>query len=372
MPTADPAVRLLIELLGPAPNPQRLRSLLEETDWAVLYRLASRHRMIGIAAPLLSPLVDGELPDRPECPWRSRWQQLIVKDLTRLAALEEILLKASSRGLKPILLKGLSVQIQGSPEQTARECADVDLLVEPSRAREMVSCLEAMGFSFTGQGGGQRPVKDWSLLMERFPEAAFHRPSDDVLVDLHWQLRTPDGEKQMGIRSFGPLLERTREIPFGGTACAVLGREEELLLLCWRMLLGEKFKLDHLWDITQVLNASPLIDWNTLLDLAQKTGIGSYAYYALTVANQVHPWVPARTLQGLSRYRGPEPLLRPWLQLDRLILNQGQEPANLAIRWQGLRFTARPLPWLYEIFHRLILWPTRRLLGWSIMRRQGD
>lgn len=319
-----------------------------------MYRLAKQHQMVGIVAPLLSQMCDGQLPDSPEAPWKQTWHALALVDLAQWAALEEILRSALTYGLRPMLLKGFSVHRQAYSPEAARGASDIDLFVRPSEIPSMIQCLGTLGFSFRKTDGLGRPVSDVSVVLEQDSEAAFFRPADGVYVDLHESLCLAQEERLLGLRLSQRIWEETLEISLGRIRCRIPGREEELLFLCLHLMKGGIFFLRSVCDLVRLLEAPAPVRWERLAYLAQETGVAAPAYYALELSGQIAPEiVPDDTLERLSHFSGPQRLLLPSLRVEKLLEKHGTEWSNLALRWRGILFAGHPRKWLVYLLRRI-------------------
>lgn len=360
------AEKLLLFCAAPAAEPARLRPLARDPrlDWAAVYRIASRHGMVGILAPMVHPLLDSGLPETLQAPWLSQWRTLAMRDLSHRAALEEILREAYRRGLRPLLLKGFSVHLQAYPsEGTARGAVDVDLFISRRDLPAMARCLEELGFAFQGVDGHGRPAASCLDLLEEYPEAPFRREADGVCVDLHWGLCAYRMERSLELSLSSHLWDRIRSLPIGSVNATIPGREEEMLFLCLHLLGEGDFILRNLCDVARLAQAQPPVDWDLLCRLAEETGTEAVASYALELAEEAAPdAIPAAARTKLSGAAGPRWLLRPFLRLDRLLRTRGQSPADLATAWNGVLFAQHPWRWLPCQAARAGRWLLRRAL----------
>ncbi|MBI3318510.1 MAG: nucleotidyltransferase family protein [Candidatus Omnitrophica bacterium] len=365
----------LLACLSPRPDLAGLRGLAEKPglDWDATYQLARRNGIVGIVAPLLHEILGGKLPDSPQAPWLSQWRKLAMNDMVQWAALEEILLAAQGRSLRPVLLKGFSVDLQTGFRESCRGASDIDLLVEPSCFLSMAKCLQGAGFTFLEEKSGFHI--EWEADPGTAPprgrhEALFHRSKDGVFIDLHWQIHWPSETERFGLKLSDRIWERTRPVRVGRSTGTLLGREEELLYLCYLLFIGDRWFFRRLWDLGRLLEAPAAIDWERLLPLSVETGTASLAHYGFGLLIRISPGsVPVQVTRGLSRWRGPHRILSPALRLERLLLHQGWELSNLSIRWTGVRYAQRLWRWPFHILRRMVSWLTRRV---DAVSREGS
>lgn len=363
---SDPlATQVLLASSHPRPDRGILTDLLgnPRLDWSCLYRLADRHKMVGVVAPLFNELLQRSLPEMPDAPWQSRWRNLAVRELAQKAALRELLFLARDRSIPLMLIKGLSVHLQAYPADTIRGASDVDLLVSPRHLPAMVHCLESTGFVLCATDSHGRATSDWPWLLRKTSEATFRRPIDSVRVDLHWSLCSPIEERTSGTSLLEALWKNVRSLPVAGTTCTIPGREEETLLICYHLLKSGPFHLRGLCDLAHLLDITPPIQWDRLTWLARETGTAVAAFHAFELLTQLRlDSVPPVVRAALRRYSTLPWLFSQSVRLDQLLETQGMDWANLGLRWRGIFFSRRPWIW---IPHQVALY------GKSALRRIG-
>ena len=359
------ATELLLTLAASQPERNRLQSIARNPnfDWADFFSLAQRHRMVGVAVPLLREMLDGQFSGESFHPWLKRWETLALQDLHQMFALEEIVSGSSRRGLSPLLLKGMSIHLQAYPsEGTARESGDLDLMVRPSEVPSMVECLEELGFVFRGTDSWSRPVSSWKIFIEQDSEALFYRGNTPVAVDLHWRLCDPRLEKSSGITLSERIRQGTRTLSLGRTAVAIPGREEELLLLCFHLFKGGTFFLKNLCDIAHLLRADPPINRDRLVSLGKETGTLGCLDYTFRLVAQFDPGaLPSWTRPTPRPAAWTSWILAPSLQMERLLASRGESFGDLSRFWNGVLFSRHPWRWLPYQTGRVSRWLARRV-----------
>jgi hypothetical protein len=96
-----------------------------------------------------------------------------------LYCLKESVHHLRAQGIEPVVLKGMALLIQGLAHAEERECADVDLWVEPDQAQQALAALRAQGYQPVGLHPEQQAAC-WQMSVLRAPNGA--------LLDLHWTL----------------------------------------------------------------------------------------------------------------------------------------------------------------------------------------
>ena len=82
--------RLLLACIPPTGDSASLRQLVQDpqVDWQEGYRLAERHKMVGIVAPVIHDFLNGDVPEGFwVVPWLTRWRTLAMQDLHQPAGL---------------------------------------------------------------------------------------------------------------------------------------------------------------------------------------------------------------------------------------------------------------------------------------------
>lgn len=277
-------------------EPFRDTPLSASLDWRLLERLVRHHRVGPLLSYGLRRTRFGGIPDWVRSEWEAQRHEAVANDLYHLQALEELAKLFESRDIPFILLKGEALSKTCYPVEGLRPCGDIDLLIKEDSYGAAKAALTAVGFRL--RYPHLEPEK-----REFFGEIEFDRQGPRMLtVDLHWDTL---------MASWRPpsLLGETLawdcpdRIHVGRQTVPVLGGEILFLFLCVHFAFHHVFDgLILLCDLFLALRRDGnRIDWNRLLQMAQRHQCSQATYYALTcVQSLLGAQVPTPVLDHLQ------------------------------------------------------------------------
>ena len=270
--------RLFVLCSRPAPGPgareEVLRLAGSVRDWD---RALGKAEEEGIL-----PLLYWNLRDNPGAVPAAVLETLrrsFLRNLARTAQvyreLELFLESVRRRGLRAALTKGGRLALDLYPEPALRPFWDVDFIVHPSDWPALKKILAALGFSASGDGGGDPPLdgayspyyRKNSLFLE------FHFTP----LGLHFRNRGEDG-----------LWSSASRLSVRGTEAMVLPAEHELCYLCIHAQQHSYQRLVWLSDIAE-LASRPGLDWDRVLKISRVERIKGPVFYGLHLANTLWP-----------------------------------------------------------------------------------
>jgi hypothetical protein len=250
--------------LGPEAG-RRLAELLGagELDWALVLREGGRSGIL--------PLLALHLRDRPEVPEEvrtelsARRERIARSNLYLTAQLLEVAEALERRGVPVIALKGPAVAATLYSDLSLREFGDLDLLVRRADVATAFETVRELGFEpWKHVSDGQRAA------LERVEYSrAFTRPSDDLDLDLHWDVT----------RSFFAGRVQAEELWDATSRAGLLGRSVRSLPLPYLLVAlcvhGAKHgpfpwpRVKWICDVAELIRGRPDFDWQHALELAR-------------------------------------------------------------------------------------------------------
>lgn len=250
-PTSGLAARLgtpippELEVFTAFEQPDRLRATGAQADWKVVMRLAAQQRLSGqlIAALERAALVEvtpepvvQELRRRRELT-RRRYVSALRPELLEVCA---ALLDA---GIRPTVLKGAALVLDGVLAPGLRPMRDLDLLVAREQLPAAAAALCRLGYDYRT---GTETLR-WART-NHYQDPALHHPRRRLEVELHWHILTPHHRlffpPNMLVRQ--PLTVDGIEIDRLDTADML----DHLALHLWNDLAAGKPRiLGELWDV---------------------------------------------------------------------------------------------------------------------------
>ena len=154
---------------------------------------------------------------------RTAARELVPLQLLELARVREVLEDA---GVRYLVVKGPALAVQTTGDVGARGYGDVDVLVDPRSAGQVVDLLAEHGWRSTVALPDQASWA-WRRLLHTGNELTFYGASSSV--DLHWRLDpTLDA-----LPPFAVLWERREQVEVGGLVVPTLMRADMLAHLCF-------------------------------------------------------------------------------------------------------------------------------------------
>jgi hypothetical protein len=300
------------EPLGPALG--RCRS--EE-----LSRLALSQKVVS---PLAARIVEEE---GIGFDWR-RWAASLAvareRDARRYAqAAEKTIGLLSSKGISPIVLKGMSLAL-GKP----RDAGDVDLLIPEASLIQAISTLESNGYEYRGYDRNmfirRREYRDWKRLSRWSIQFEFQEPDTGALVELHtafFETGRVYTEDLSALRAaVGEFIASS--IVDESTGYRFLSLEDRALLLALHASLKRSpdkrnFVLRNLLDLRALADAG--LDWARLEERCMHFGVAYHLFFLLTLyASFADTCAPAQYTADLASRLPPRLVRLARLHMDCL------------------------------------------------------
>lgn len=254
----------------------------EDVDWGLVLReglrngvLALLHRLAQAQPGLVPEVVAGDL-ERTYAEGRRR-------NLRLAAELVAVTQRLSHHGIATAPWKGPLLAERAYGDLAMRSFYDLDVLVRRTDISAARDVLLAAGY---------RPEKPLSpLLQARYiaqqGELELIREVDGLRVELHWAAVPNYYAPPRDDRHLAEVWERLVAARVGRASVTALAMEDELEALCVH---GSKHRWDRLmWivDIAMVARSHPQLDWQALLDRAERHGTLRMVHLGLRLAMQV-------------------------------------------------------------------------------------
>lgn len=302
----SPEARLALLPVGSPARHAEIASLLAEPlDWKRLLMLAQRELS---ALPLWRAIRDAGLD--PATAESRMLRQLAFVWEFKLLHLERLTMQTMDAfrraGIDAVLLKGAAAALQVHGGFTRRPMKDVDVLVDPARAREAWTLAQGLG---------------WRWDARRYPmdayDGAHHLPplhdafGANAGLEIHTALRMGSDPFRF---SAAEILDAAVEVEVDGRSLRVPRLDHQLLHCCIHFAWSHGLS-GHAWRTFSDVDAfvaSGQIDWDGFVGRARESRAETCCYWTLRLA---------RTLAGVAV---PDEVLRelrpglPGFLLDRL------------------------------------------------------
>jgi len=303
---------------------ERMRALMRmPLAWDDLLRLAESHRLLPLLGRSLEGAEPGSVPPPVRAALQARRHAGRLRETLLVEGLHSLLALFEAGGVAAIPYKGpaFAAQVYGDPG--LRPCSDLDILVMPPQVPRVKEMLLAQGYQAQHRFAD---AAEEAAHLQTDCEYNFIRPSDRLLVEIHWRFRPQSFPFPL---DFGELWGRRETVLLAGVPVPTLPLEDYLLLLCVH---GAKHGWERLiWvcDIAEIVRARPDLPWGRIAARAEGLGCARVLRLGLLLARDlldapVPDAVLAATPRVVTALAGqvrrqlcgqqgalPEPLFRP-------------------------------------------------------------
>ncbi|CAN5204996.1 hypothetical protein BH10PLA2_BH10PLA2_24190 [soil metagenome] len=264
----------------------------EPLDWTLLVKLAHRHCCFALLHRHLNAVCPDAAPPGLMQSLHQQCQRQAIHNLKLTADLLKIVSALARVGIDALPYKGpiLTQIVYGN--LALRQFDDLDILVRQRDLDRARIVLKELGF---------KPLHE--NLSGFFVENSFHYvfldPRSEFNVELHWGL----------VMSYIPLKfkgERLwkdlRRIPFGGLSVLGHNLEDLVLALCIHGGKHHWLRLSWIIDVAELIRRNPDLDWNRLLEEAQRLHCRRFVMLGLHLAATIlGAPVPIRVQEQIAR-----------------------------------------------------------------------
>jgi hypothetical protein len=246
---------------------ERVKGLLkQDIDFMALIGLADRHRVKPLLYHNLNKYAPESIPlsylqqMQTECRNNSWRNMYLTKELVGILELLEV------NGIKAISFKGPVLAASAYGNLSLRQISDLDFLVEEYNFQKAVDLLVAQGYE----------------VMIEVPWE-FHLKSSDraYSIDLHREIVPKHLSCSL---SSNYIWENLQTFSLFGTTILNLTPEACLLILCLNGTKDYWQRLNRICDIAELIHANPDLNWQQILEQAEKMGFKRLIFLSLFLA----------------------------------------------------------------------------------------
>jgi len=283
MPADRDACELLCAIARyPSGDPtQQIYQLVDKIrDWDSLLSLAQEHRVLPVLFSRfadMGPAVPSPVQDRLQ----TEYHRNVFHCLANAVELIRVLEAFNHEKIPAMPFKGVVLAASIYHNLTARSAGDLDLLIHYDDLVRATAILQKRGYEL------KTPVHpDKTPAVPDHYEYHFERQTDGMVLELRWRLELtqPRFRRDLGMDWVWP---RRRTAIVAGTEVPDMNSEIKLLVLCMH---GSK----HIWsrlvwicDVAQLVNASPDLDWQEVIEEAKRSGLWRALALGILLAHRV-------------------------------------------------------------------------------------
>lgn len=249
-----------------------------EVDWHMLLSLAEAHGLLPFVYEHLSEVATA-IPDKI----MRAAAQAIEQNTRQTLWLTQLLVRVSDifheHDIRASSYKGpvLAQLLYGNV--ALRQYSDIDILVRPGDVDRAKRALQGAGFTSTLE---LSPREEQAYLAAGY-EYTFHDIENPNVLELQWRIMP---HFQAVNFDTAELLARSRDLRIGDSSIATFGNEDLMLVLCAHAAKHAWCKLSWIRDIAE-LSQLPDLDWNQMLDQAERLGIRRIVAVSFLVAKKM-------------------------------------------------------------------------------------
>ncbi|MBE7383306.1 MAG: nucleotidyltransferase family protein [Leptolyngbya sp. SIO1E4] len=263
----------------------RIRHLLSlDLDWKFVIVLATQHRVLPLVFHALKQIDSNHVPPEVFTHLQTFFGRHIFRNLNQLAEITRLINLLKQHQIPAIPFKGPTLTLNIYGDIALRQFDDLDILVAPAdflNARQVLM----------KQGGYQRPKPSNFLSLEQehahlrsVCECSLVHRTQKTVVDLHQQLT--GGTFIAYPFEFSALWQRLTPVS-APHQLFTLCPEDLLLYLCVHGTKSLWKRLVWICDVAALIQQTPALDWESLLQKAQTAKIERMLLLGLHLAEQV-------------------------------------------------------------------------------------
>ncbi len=241
--------------------------------------------------------------------------------------LQESLEALQAAGIEVILLKGAALAVTTSRSFTERPMADIDLLVDPARAREAHELMQEKGWMLDSIG---RPEDAWSSHHHLAPLA--DQNGSGLKLEIHVAPVPPGNPFDL---NFARVRSTAQRMTFGGVPVLVPEMHLHAVHIAIHFAWAHRFEsgaLNAFGDLA-ALDSTGRFSWQRFVEVARQTGAETCSYWTARLAQSLAGVaVPDSVFQQLA-----PPINEPFLSLLEEHLSQLVLRSELSCPSEALR-----------------------------------
>jgi hypothetical protein len=265
------------------------RLLAKDLDWHYLLEASIRHGVSPLFHHGLQQVadradVDGSIPPEIGQELASLYEGNRVRNRRLYGVIGEVAEVFEEAGIPVMGLKDIQLGREVYPDVGLRPMGDIDLLIHEEDYERVAGCMAALGFV-------PLPSPDIPFTRKYAWAHHFHRPADDVWIDMQWNVLQLEWDAY-GEGNFDFEIERMWRgaslMAIGDSKISVPRPEDMLFHLCLHLEGHHYAELILFCDIVEFLgHYAGRLDWQYLVGITKKYGVESSLYYVLFLTQRL-------------------------------------------------------------------------------------
>lgn len=261
---------------------ESLQALLTQPlHWESIERSADRHAILPLLIYVLNQYKTEAIPQKTREHLQQRWMLAARNNLLQMQEWHRVLRAFDAAGLHAISFKGPALALLAYSNVMLREFTDLDFLLRPEDISTARDVLVREGYRLRSSVAGNTEA---ALLRSGNRQLDFVNEVRGTVIDLHWGALHEMFSFQLPLdRLFeSSKIEHQDEGSFRS-----LSSEHLLLYICVHGTKHCWLHLRDLCDLAFYVTATPALDWDLCVALAESTSCDLVLKHALLLACQV-------------------------------------------------------------------------------------
>lgn len=261
------------------PSPQQRVDIERDNDWTAVVQTALHHGVAGLLCRGLGQLPAGAVPKDIVHAASVHLANADAQGAVLVAQLFDILGVLAADGIPALPFKGPVLGMLAHASATIRPSRDLDVLVQRQDMDRAVAALRRLGY---GMGETLSPrvlaaYYDYNGQVILFAEGR-------TPVEPHWEFSHRALDERLDMSG---VWSRASPVGLAGRIVSSLSPEDTLLAACIHGCKGKWCRLLWVADIAALIHRSPALDWNALMERAEKAGVRRIVLLGLALAQDL-------------------------------------------------------------------------------------
>jgi hypothetical protein len=261
------------------PSPLTPATLSSEVEWTTMVEKALHHGVAELLCRSLRDLPAAEIPEDLLDAAGTFLENAEARGSVLVAQLFDILDVLAAEGIPALPFKGPALGVLAHGSATIRPSRDIDILVRKSDMDRTVTALGRLGYRL-GES-----------LSPRIMAACYESYGQDILfatgrtaVEPHWAFVPSALAVDVDMND---IWSRASPLGIAGRVVHSLSLEDMLLMACLHGSKEKWWRLLWVADVAALIRRHPALDWNALMERAERAGIGRMLLLGLALAEDL-------------------------------------------------------------------------------------
>ncbi len=249
-------------------------------DWNSFLKMAKEQKVLPLLYLRLGEM-GSAVPPAAQEQLRTAYQRNMFHSLANAAELISALNAFDEEKIPAMPFKGVVLAASAYPDLSSRPAGDLDLLIHHKDLTRATEVLLTRGYELK-----TLVEADGTPEASNSYEYHFERKSDGMVMELRWRLELtqPRFRRNLGMDWVWP---QRRVTMLAGAAVPDMNPEVTLLVLCMHGSKHAWSRLIWIWDVAQLLESHPDLDWEKAVREAKRTGLWRALTLGVLLAHQM-------------------------------------------------------------------------------------